>query len=34
MEIALKTSLAVKIWAFNGINCAELKHLMIMVIEV
>lgn len=34
MEIALKTSMAVKIWAFNGINCAELKHLIIVVIEV
>ena len=34
MEIALKTSMAVKIWAFNGISCAELKHLMIVVIEV
>lgn len=34
MEMALKTSMAVKIWAFNGINCAGLKHLMMMVIEV
>ena len=34
MEMALKTSMAVKIRFFNGIDCAKLKHLMMMVIEV